>query len=140
MSFINKFVFNWDPVGVIKKSINQWTFDQVESEADAEHQLTAHLKQHHPSLEIRNQFPHDRLIADILIEKKVAVELKFNLKSTNEFNRLLGQIDHYYDWGVYLIVVIIGECHEDFVSRIERKLGKLWEDTDDWSLRHIELT
>jgi hypothetical protein len=133
----SNFWFSFDAVGTMKNSINEWEPLGFTKESEAEIQLTAHLKSLHPNLEIRNQFPHDRVIADIVVEKRLAIELKLNLTDNNEFNRLLGQIDHYYQWGVNLIIVVVGDCREDYLLMINRKLSKLWDEPDFYSLIHL---
>ena len=130
MSGIDSFFFKmWDPVNSVKKNIEKWTPDEkLSSEAECEKILTSHLVECYPNLLIRNQFPYDRVKADIVIEKTVAIELKYKLEDGNEFNRLLGQIDHYQDWGINLIVVIIGDILSDYAHRIKKKLSQLWEE------------
>lgn len=120
---------SWDPLGSVRGKIEDWSSSSIfDKESEVEQEVTAFLKEKFPRLVVRNQFRHDRVIADILVEEKVAIEIKLNLKSTNELNRLLGQIDHYYEWGVYLIVLLVGDCPDDFKSKIQKKLARLWED------------
>ena len=128
MPGISGFLFRmWDPINSVTEKIQEWSpRQQYSSEAECEKALTEYLIKCFPGLSIRNQFPYDRVKADIVIEKTVAIEIKFSLKSGNEFNRLLGQIDHYGDWGIGLIVVVFGNIPKDYTHRIQKKLDQLW--------------
>ena len=55
----------------------------------------------------------------------VAIELKYNLTSTNEHNRLLGQISEYIRAKVELIVVLCGKTKAEFVVGIAAHMGAL---------------
>lgn len=50
-----------------------------------------------------------RHLADIGIDNEIGIELKRNLKSKKELNRLVGQIEEYKDSYRYIIVVLCGE-------------------------------
>ncbi len=82
-----------------------------------------------PGFRITRQYAHDRLKADIVIEEAVAIELKCDLASTSEYQRLIGQLEGYAQWGIRLVLVLAGSTDPDISHRVaehlERRFGSL---------------
>jgi hypothetical protein len=117
-----------DPVGTVYDLIHEWQPTNTSSETKIEESLHAHLAKHLKRHDVRRQFRHDRVTADILINEKLAIEIKINLTKTAEFQRLIGQLDCYADWGVQIIVLLVGEVDPDLKRRVEDRLQKDWGD------------
>ena len=126
----------WDPLNSVSKKIEQWTPPIVNSEKEIEESLFNYLSTKFPNLSIRKQFSYDRIRADLLIENTVAVEIKLNLISTVEFQRLIGQLEGYARWGKNMIVLIVGKIEPDLKYRVQERLDKDW-DFDSGKLIHI---
>lgn len=127
----------WDPLGTVTDAIRQCKLYDLSSEAEVEESLFQHLNRKLKGIDVRRQYPHDRVKADILIEEYVAIEIKLNLITTAEFQRLIGQLETYARWGVLMIVLIVGEADDDLKRRIEERLIKDWGDENNVRLIHI---
>jgi len=131
MPGIKGFLFKiWDPIGTIKDHINSWNPIDINSESDAENSLCLYLREHLDNILVRKQFPYDRIKADILVEDCVAIEIKFNLTTTTEFQRLIGQLETYARWRKDIIVLVVGDLDSDLKFRIEKRLEKDWDNND----------
>ena len=128
-----------DAVDEVSDAIDAWNYELLSSEAEAEESLHAHLNSVFPYLEIRRQFPYDRIRADLLIDDLVAIELKYQLKDTKEFQRLIGQLDTYAAWGKRMIVLIVGDTQDDFEARVRNRLRNDWGDEDEARLIKVPL-
>ena len=117
-------------MGTIRGLVTEWNPENVRSEAEAEQSLYEFLCSKLAGFRIRRQYPHDRIRADIVIEDIVAIELKWNLQSTEEFQRFIGQLEGYSRWGVGLVVVFLGSCDPDLVARVKDRVGSDWDDSD----------
>jgi hypothetical protein len=77
-----------------------------------------------PSFRITRQYGHGRLRADIVIEEKVASELKYALATKPEYQRLIGQLEDYARWDILLIVVLAGPSDSDLVRQVSDHLER----------------
>ena len=141
---IGKFLCNlWfdfmDPVESVCALIYEWKPTDTGSETKIEESLYAYLANKLKRQDVRRQFRHDRITADILINEKLAIEIKLNLTKTAEFRRLIGQLDCYANWGVSMIVLLVGEVQTDLMKRVEDRLQKDWDYEYDARLVHIPL-
>jgi hypothetical protein len=126
-------------VDTVCNHINKWSPEDISSEAAIEESLYVYLSNQMKGHDIRRQFPHDRVRADILINEMVAIEIKLNLISTTEFQRLIGQLETYARWGVRTIVLVVGQIDANLKSRIEERLLSDWGDEDSARLIHKEI-
>ena len=127
------------PVESVCDLISEWKPIDTSSETKIEESLHAHLAKRLKRHDVRRQFRHDRVTADILINEKLAIEIKLNLTKTAEFRRLIGQLDCYANWCVRMIVLLVGEVDIDLKRRLEERLQKDWGDEDDARVVHIAL-
>ena len=140
MPFFRDFWFQlWDPVDTVCNHIDKWSPEDISSEAAIEESLYIYLSSHMKGHDIRRQFPYDRVRADILINEMVAVEIKLNLISTTEFQRLIGQLETYARWGKRMIVLVVGQIDMNLKSRIEERLLSDWGDEESARLIHKEI-
>lgn len=119
------------PVETVCESIAKWEPDDISNETAIETSLYNHLGEDLKGLDIRRQYPHDRIKADILVKEEVAIEIKLNLTTTAEFHRLIGQLEGYARWGVRMIVLLVGQVDSDLKKRVEERLRKDWDDEDE---------
>lgn len=78
--------------------------------------------------------PEDgRGLADIGIDGKIGIELKLDLHSKSEINRLTGQVQDYLEDYEEVLVVLIGKVSSGVVRDVEynmQKLSKSYEEPD----------
>ncbi|MEW8022334.1 MAG: hypothetical protein AB2777_16770 [Candidatus Thiodiazotropha endolucinida] len=120
MSKVKKALDDWDPKGLWEK--------EIDYRAD----LACFLREELPESFVVEEYGHGRSRKDIKIESKesdkaVAIELKYNLNSSNEANRLLGQTLRYKD-SVDVIFVILINCNPNHVAEIEKSLQHNFEE------------
>lgn len=125
------------PVDTVCDLIRKWQPTDTTSETKIEESLYAHLAKRFRRHDVRRQFRHDRVTADILINEKLAIEIKLNLTKTADFRRLIGQLDCYANWGVRMIVVLVGQVDTDLQRRVEERLQKDWGDEDEARVVHV---
>jgi len=126
-----------DPVETVCKLIYEWQPTDTSSEIKIEESLHEYLAKQLKWYDVRRQFRHDRIIADILINEKLAIEIKLNLIRIDDFRRLIGQLDCYANWGVRMIVLLVGKVDNDLMRRVEERLQKDWEDEDEARVVHM---
>jgi hypothetical protein len=141
---IGKFLRNlWfdfmDPVVTVCNLIYEWQPTDISSEIKIEESLYKYLAKELNRYDVRRQFRHDRITADILINEKLAIEIKLNLTRTEDFRRLIGQLDCYANWGVRMIVLLVGKVDADLMRRVEERLQKDWEDEYEARVIHMPL-
>ncbi|MDG7038686.1 MAG: hypothetical protein JRN37_05980 [Nitrososphaerota archaeon] len=110
----------WQPNWNMKEE-RQYTADLMDF-------LDKHLKKTH---RIR---PEDgRGLADIGIDGKIGIELKLDLHSKSEINRLTGQIQDYLEGYEQVMVLLLGKVSPSVVRDVRynmRKLVKPYEESD----------
>lgn len=126
-----------DPVETVCNLIYEWQPTDTSSEIKIEESLHEYLSKQLKWYDVRRQFRHDRIIADILINEKLAIEIKLNLIRIDDFRRLIGQLDCYANWGVRMIVLLVGKVDNDLMRRVEERLQKDWEDEDEARVVHM---
>ena len=137
MPFFRDFLFHMrGAVDTVCNHIDNWSPEDISTEAAIEESLYVYLTSHMKGHDIRRQFPYDRVRADILINEMVAVEIKLNLISTTEFQRLIGQLETYARWGKRMIVLVVGQIDMNLKSRIEERLLSDWGDEESARLIH----
>jgi len=82
-----------------------------------------------PSSEIIMQYASGRVKGDIGIDGQILVEIKDDLKSTGQLQRLMGQLDLYNGlWKGKVIVVICGDSQRDLVNALTKKVESFKSD------------
>jgi hypothetical protein len=118
MAFMERLRFSWDDVGTVIKLLESWSPEDCKREKDFENSLFAYLHAVLPSTQVTKQYGVGRTKADIVVNKSVAIEMKHNLDSTAEFQRLVGQLMDYEDWKGRIIVLLTGENDPELVKRV----------------------
>jgi hypothetical protein len=114
-----------DPRGAVKELVQKWEPKDCHTEKDFERSLAHLLESRLKGKDIVKQFAVGRVRGDIVIEKKILIEIKTNLSSTAKLQRLLGQIELYrHDWGRAVILVLCGEHDPNLVKRLRDALGR----------------
>jgi hypothetical protein len=63
-----------------------------------------------------------RSLADIGIDNEIGIELKRNLKTKSQINRLVGQVVDYLGGYSYVIIVLCGHTEQEAVDVLEHNL------------------
>jgi len=125
------------PVETVCKAIAKWEPEDISNEAAIQESLYAHLTRHLNGHDVRQQYPHGRVKADILVNEKVAVEIKLDLTTTAKFQHLIGQLESYACWCVCIVVPLVGQVDPELKKRVEEWLRQDWEDEDDARVIHV---
>lgn len=110
----------WNDVTAVSSLIERWMPEGCKTEKEFEKSLLAFLRQEMPTLEITSQFAFGKQKADIVIDKKVIIEIKTNLKSVSACHRLVGQLNDYCDWKGRIILVLTGDTDHDLKFKLEK--------------------
>src|ERR1051326_1179333 len=110
---------NWDPLGATVRLINQWVPPEpCDRESVLEDSLYAYLLDQLPGFTITRQYGLDRGRVDIVIERPVAIELKYRLNDTGDYHRLIGQLEELARSPLYAVIVLAGETDPDISRRV----------------------
>jgi len=66
-----------------------------------------------------------RHLCDIAVDESIGVELKHNLKSRPQVDRLIGQVKRYLNYYSGIIVVAVGNMRDDIREEVRGRLGEL---------------
>ena len=112
------------------KCIKQWQPNPLPTELKYRDSLIAHLRQQLKEATIEPEYRHCGTTADIYVKKKgffgsseVFVELKRNLTSKSQLDRLVGQVESLQPKKNFIIVVLCGESNPTFLSRLQERYG-----------------
>lgn len=133
MSTFDKVKFKiWDSLDATEDLIRRWQPAVLPDEASYETSLYEFLLAELPGFQITRQYSQDRFRVDIAIERRVAVELKHNLATTAEYQRLVGQLVEYAAWPMSLVLVLTGTSDRDIAHRLKRDIQR---HIDSWGGR-----
>lgn len=113
----------------IVAAVGTWNPGPRFSERQYRDSLLRHLNATFPKNRFHAEFRTGKGRADIFVDfedrsgfgAKVFIELKHNLKTMNECNRLVGQLGHYVDLGEVL-AVLCGETKADLAQCVAKRL------------------
>jgi hypothetical protein len=121
MGLLDKLKFNlWDEVSTISDLIKRWRPRGCKSEKDYEKSFVSHLRGKLPDISVTPQYAVGRTKADLVIGESVIVEIKCNLKTTAQHQRLLGQLTEYATWEGPVFLLLIGETDPDLRQKIQK--------------------
>lgn len=114
------------PHMVVSELVRSWKPTSGESEADYEKSLHSFLEKNLSwFVKVTRQYGTGRVKCDIATGHEVMIELKLGFTSPATLQRLIGQVDQYRrEWSKPVIVVLVGEAHDDLVHDLHDSLGK----------------
>jgi hypothetical protein len=125
-------------------AIEEWKVDLLKTEKQYENELYKYLHKKLPRKQITKQFAHARIRADLAVEEDVIIELKNNLKTTNQYQRLIGQLEQYRQWNGYIVLVLCGKTELNILKEVKSYTDNFSEDEisifvkpDDDSVKEI---
>jgi hypothetical protein len=125
MSFIEKASFYLNPLRETTKLIDAWMPAPLKTEKAYEKSLLDHLNACFKSISVVAQYGYERCDIDLCVGNEVLIELKKDLISTGEYQRLLGQLFMLGKWQGHIIVLIVGECDPYFEKHLKANIENL---------------
>jgi hypothetical protein len=126
MGLFDKLKFNlWNSSGAVVALLEKWHPRNCKSEKDFELSLQTFLDGQLEGVPIVRQYAIGRVKADLMIGKRVIVEMKHNLDSTGKYQRLVGQLTEYEKWDGFVIVILTGESDKELIKELKSFLNKL---------------
>src|SRR5262245_29580203 len=110
------FRFRWDPVKTVCALVERWKPINCAVEKDYEDSLYEFLHQQLPSVQVARQWAFGRTRIDMRVGDKVMIELKTNLDTTGEYQRLLGQILELKKREEPIVVILTGSTDPYFLK------------------------
>ena len=129
----------------VVQNVEKWSPKKAESEAEFRDDLMAYLRQNlaqedllggREPLSIRKET--GRHLADIGIDGKVGIELKYNLNTKSKVDRLFGQIDDYLTGYDSVVIVLCGKTSDDQLDYLKEKVRKM-PSKDMFSSKNVEI-
>lgn len=110
-----------DLFSVIKK----WKPGKLRSEKQFENSLYEYLHKAFPEKQITKQFGIGRVLADLAISDELLIEMKYNLKTTGQFQRLVGQLSGYKKWKGSVLIILCGTTESNLLKELNECLKEL---------------
>jgi hypothetical protein len=131
MGITDKLKWTWDPVAVLTALLDKWRPRNCETEKEYETSLYTFLHRELEDRQITKQSGKGRFHADLVIDEKFIIEIKHNLNTTANYQRLKGQVMEYKDWKGKVILLMIGKVEQNLKKDLTSFLKKEGL-TDSW--------
>jgi hypothetical protein len=112
----------------VLKAVNRWQCEPLPKESKYRDALTTYLREELKDAKVEPEYRHLGTTTDIFVKQagffgssEVFVELKRNLNSKTEFDRLVGQIEGLEPKKNFIIVVLCGETKPGLLARLQEK-------------------
>ena len=110
--------FTLDPFGTVLEVIKAWRPTNCKTEKDFEKSLLKELHNTLKNQKSQPQYGSGRQRVDIVVQKKVPIEIKMNLKSTTSLQRTIGQLEQYLEDWQRLFLVLCGDIDPDLLKSL----------------------
>jgi len=110
--------FTSDPFGTVLEVIKAWRPTNCKTENDFEKSLLKELRNKLKNQKSQPQYGSGRQRVDIVVQKKVPIEIKMNLKSTAALQRTIGQLEQYLEDWKRLFLVLCGDIDPDLLKSL----------------------
>lgn len=126
---ITKATVAWaDLLPSVVRAVEEWQPGTLTSERGYRDSLVEHLRQCAPDARLETEYRDHGTTADIYLKwqgiistGELYIEIKKDLRSKSEFDRLLGQIETLNPLERQLILVLCGDTKLDFVDRLRER-------------------
>lgn len=122
----------FDEVGKVIKS---WKPRGCKTEKDYEKRLIQKLEKELPKRNIQKQIGSGRQRVDIVVDDKLAIEIKKDLDSTGAYHRLIGQLDQYLKKWSEVFVVLCGETDRDMHKSLQKYANSKASVLSGWRIK-----
>ena len=111
-----------DAFGSVCASVEAWQPIDCVTEKDYEKSLLNELQHKFSNKKIISQYGSGKQRVDIVVQDKVPIELKKDLKSNAILQRTIGQVEQYLKEWDCLILVLCGVVKEDLLHLLKEHL------------------
>ena len=122
MGLIDKVKWLWDRVKVLTSLFSKWHPRNCKSEKDYENSLYSFLNKELEGHQITKQYAFGRFRADVVIDGRLIIEIKYNLNSTAKYRSLLGQLAEYKKWPGRIILLLVGKTDPNLKEQLTSHL------------------
>lgn len=119
MDLFDKIKYNYDKIGYIINLITKWQPTGCKTEKDYESSLYEYFHSQLSQIQITKQYAIGRVKADLFIDNEIILELKNNLSSRGNYQRLIGQLTEYKSWHGRIIILLIGITDQNFIKELK---------------------
>lgn len=106
------------PVSAVKEAIAKWSPHECKDEKSYENSLYFFLHEYFPDVQITKEYAIGRTKVDINVGDEVIIEIKKDLKSTDKYDRLVGQLEEYKKWKGATIILLVGDAEPHFKKKL----------------------
>lgn len=138
MGFLDNLKFGWDSLSHVENLINEWKPRACETEKDYQNSLYNFLEEKIPEKQITKEHGIGRSKVDIAVGKKVFIELKKDIKTTAQLQRLIGQLEIYKEDCDNMLLVVCGKSDKKLIKQLRDKLKTYDSALSDEPFRLIE--
>ncbi len=132
MGWFQKLRFKFfDPDEMVAAAISQWKPRGCDTEKEYETSLYGFLHKKFPDIQVTKQFARGRIRADIVVGDEIIIELKNNLNATAKYQRLMGQLQAYEEWGGKILVILTGDTDPNLRKQLEEYAEEQKDDLDE---------
>jgi len=113
--------FTLDPFGTVCKIIESWRPRGCSTEKEFEQSLLRKLQKELKKQKIQTQYGSGRQRIDIVVDNKVPIEIKKDLKDPRALHRTIGQLEQYFqdkNWDGFFLV-LCGNIASDLLKSLK---------------------
>jgi hypothetical protein len=108
----------WDSVDATISLLEKWNPTSCKTEKDYENSLYTYLHSALKDIQITKQYAVGRTKADLMVGERIIVELKKDLSTTAQYQRLIGQITEYKGWKGAVVVLLVGKTDPNLKKEV----------------------
>jgi hypothetical protein len=124
MGLLDKLKWRWDSVGALTSLLSKWRPRNCETEKDYENSLYSFLHKELKDHQITKQYAKGRFHADLVIDDRLIIEIKYNLNTPAKYQRLLGQLLEYKEWDGRVVLLLVGKTDPNLRKQLASYLEK----------------
>lgn len=124
MGIIDKLMWWLNSVRVLTSLLSKWHPRNCKTEKDYENSLYTFLHKKLEDHQITKQYAIGRLRADLVIDNRLIIEIKYKLNTLQKYQRLLGQLAGYKGWDGRVVLVLIGKTDPNLRKELTSHLEK----------------
>lgn len=124
MGLIRKLKWLGDSAGVLTSLFSKWHPRNCKNEKDYENSLYSFLHKELEDHQITKQYGKGRFRADLVIDNKLIIEIKYNLSTPSKYQRLLGQLAEYKEWDGRIVLLLVGRTDPNLKKQLTSYLKK----------------
>ncbi len=118
----------WDATGTVIDLIKKWEPGACNTEKDYEESLCKYLHENLKDIQVTKQYANGRFKADIVVGDNVIIEIKYNLKTTGQYQRLSGQLQSYKSWKGNTILLLTGTTEPNLKKQVIKDIADNFTD------------